>query len=1000
MAYTYDAFISYRHLPADMAVAEKLQKLLESRKKKDGTKLTVFRDRSDLPTTSDLGADIRDALEHSRFLIVLCSRSYQQSKWCMKELEYFRQLHGGNAHILPILLEGEPEEVFPQSLRCSTKTVLDEQGNPTTVQMEIEPLGADVRANSIPAQLKKLRVEYLRIAAPILGVSFDQLYQRSQRRKRAITAAVIAALAAFAVYSIILITQITQRQKQLEAKQEELIAKQQELYQNESVRLANEAMLLAADNPPLAMLLTNAALPADLSNPDYPLTPEAELSARSIALQHQFEEASAFFTLKASIPFDNSDWTIGKFYENGKYFTVFDYSKTWLYEAHTGMMITTLPGVGYYFFDGIAHCGNELITTDADGQDWYGYAIYDTVTGAELGSVEGLTSVEKYRISPLYDRESEKLWIVGYTLNPQTNLPEHCCAFGWFQKDGTFREDTLLPDSLAAHFLEQGPYLYSENPYIYDEEHLFCEYSHYYFYGQEGYPEEYQKVADAFNADFNYSYSLSDTDWTYGITKTPDGCLYLIQYYYWPSEGAETTGTAFWAAQENRLLLTDETRCFYESDTKLIYRLMDDELQILEANPENFDLPLAPPVFQYTSEDGVFGFAYHASEWEKIVTDMLFAYDTAKLKDVVYHKEEGVTYISEAGDCQYAQPSTLSYSVTPDGTRMAYHDDFQDRIRVVDVAAGDSMTWMNLEGVSFVALTISTDGTRVAYAEEWEDGYKISIADPDVRKYVGSFYLHNVAELRGYSAPRLEIHDGRLLVELCDQAFVYELDNLEAEPWVIQKEGAFNSTSSKPFSHSLTKDGLLILSTTDGWYTYREEYREYITAIYDVKTGEEIGFYNEPTTHRESYYYDSVGGNLIQRFSNSIVVQRRGESGDFEVAYTITPRHANMELHTAGHASDGTWLVLQNEEYCEIYRLEDGALCYMLRKPDSRNSQLAVIDGKLYDFCIGWQHSVSLPSTEESRGYIRQALVYEDVTRTLTDREVQDYYIPGNWREK
>ena len=91
MDYIYDAFISYRHLPADMAVAEKLQKLLESRKKKDGSKLAVFRDRSDLPTTSDLGADIRNALEHSRFLIVICSPQYQQSRWCMTELEYFQQ---------------------------------------------------------------------------------------------------------------------------------------------------------------------------------------------------------------------------------------------------------------------------------------------------------------------------------------------------------------------------------------------------------------------------------------------------------------------------------------------------------------------------------------------------------------------------------------------------------------------------------------------------------------------------------------------------------------------------------------------------------------------------------------------------------------------------------------------------------------------------------------------------------------------------------------------
>lgn len=36
MEYIHDAFISYRHLPADHAVAEKLQSLLEGMKKDDG----------------------------------------------------------------------------------------------------------------------------------------------------------------------------------------------------------------------------------------------------------------------------------------------------------------------------------------------------------------------------------------------------------------------------------------------------------------------------------------------------------------------------------------------------------------------------------------------------------------------------------------------------------------------------------------------------------------------------------------------------------------------------------------------------------------------------------------------------------------------------------------------------------------------------------------------------------------------------------------------------
>ena len=89
----YDAFISYRHLPLDKAVAIKLQYLLEMYKPPKGILLKntnrirrIFRDESELPTSGDLGADIRSALASSSFLILICSRETVQSKWCMEEV--------------------------------------------------------------------------------------------------------------------------------------------------------------------------------------------------------------------------------------------------------------------------------------------------------------------------------------------------------------------------------------------------------------------------------------------------------------------------------------------------------------------------------------------------------------------------------------------------------------------------------------------------------------------------------------------------------------------------------------------------------------------------------------------------------------------------------------------------------------------------------------------------------------------------------------------------
>ena len=94
--YKYDAFISYRHLAPDKPVAEKLQKLLEAyvppKSARDGQKakkLRLFRDETELPTSNDLGGDIRQALEQSRFLVVICSERFEESKWCMQEVAFF-----------------------------------------------------------------------------------------------------------------------------------------------------------------------------------------------------------------------------------------------------------------------------------------------------------------------------------------------------------------------------------------------------------------------------------------------------------------------------------------------------------------------------------------------------------------------------------------------------------------------------------------------------------------------------------------------------------------------------------------------------------------------------------------------------------------------------------------------------------------------------------------------------------------------------------------------
>lgn len=222
----YDAFISYRHLEKDMKIAVKLQKLLERGKINDEDtggrrNLHIFRDQSELPTSDNLGQDIRAALENSGFLIILCSRETKKSRYCMEEIRYFRSLHGNtNYHILPVLLEGEPAESFPEILMSEQRQAGDESGNLHSVLEEVEPLAADVRADSMAGMLKKLyTTEYMRLEAPILGVAFDELYKRKQRQRIyqgiGVGAVLLAASLAFGLYNSHMLRQLSEKQEQL-----------------------------------------------------------------------------------------------------------------------------------------------------------------------------------------------------------------------------------------------------------------------------------------------------------------------------------------------------------------------------------------------------------------------------------------------------------------------------------------------------------------------------------------------------------------------------------------------------------------------------------------------------------------------------------------------------------------------------------------------------------------------------------------------------------------
>lgn len=218
--YKYDAFISYRHISPDKEIADNLQKMLESYKPPkallNGKKFTgwrIFRDETELPLSSNLGDDITTALEHSRFLIVVCSKATSESRWCMQEIERFKQLHNGsNTNIITLVADGNPEDVFPPALCSELVPVTDEAGNTTYQTRAVEPLAANVSAPTLKQSLKKLNTEFLRVAAPLLGCGYDDLYNREQRKKTrnllTIGAIALMSLLLFTIYTSIMLWRI------------------------------------------------------------------------------------------------------------------------------------------------------------------------------------------------------------------------------------------------------------------------------------------------------------------------------------------------------------------------------------------------------------------------------------------------------------------------------------------------------------------------------------------------------------------------------------------------------------------------------------------------------------------------------------------------------------------------------------------------------------------------------------------------------------------------
>ncbi len=151
----------------------------------------VFRDRDELATATDLGSTIREALDESAAMVVVCSPAAAASRWVNEEILTFKRL-GREADIFCFIVAGEPNAAFGEvdtDQECFPPALRYRLGADGRLSRErVEPVAADAREGK-----DGRGGAFTKLLAGLLGLGLDELRQRDQQRRQRRLALVAAA---------------------------------------------------------------------------------------------------------------------------------------------------------------------------------------------------------------------------------------------------------------------------------------------------------------------------------------------------------------------------------------------------------------------------------------------------------------------------------------------------------------------------------------------------------------------------------------------------------------------------------------------------------------------------------------------------------------------------------------------------------------------------------------------------------------------------------------
>ena len=371
----YNAFISYKHADRDIKTAEYIERKLEhfhvprSIRKKTGIRRInhIFRDKDELPITSDLTEQLCYALDHADYLIVVCSKETRTSAWVPREIEYFLRTHA-RSRVLTVLVDGEPFEVIPEILLSEDRVLTDEYGNEHLIRVPLEPLSCDFRGKKRNEKNEELN----RLASALLSCSYSELMNRQRRYKMR---KVMYAVGGVAAIACTFIAYILHSRDNLKRAYRESLA-------NQSRYLASEADYLMQHSQRItAIQLALEALPKDADD-DRPVTPEAVRALTDATLSYVSQAGSNIDAAwNYTMPNTVSSLCVS---DNGAYLAALDSAgivMVWNTASHTQVIRRVISSIDYRemaFVNGSTFllAKSDLITlfNASDGKELWSYA--------------------------------------------------------------------------------------------------------------------------------------------------------------------------------------------------------------------------------------------------------------------------------------------------------------------------------------------------------------------------------------------------------------------------------------------------------------------------------------------------------------------------------------------------------------------------------------------------------------------------------------------------